>query len=622
MEEPLRLSEWADKYFKLSPESSYLAGDWITYPYQRAIMDVISNDDIPRVILKKPRRLGFTKMTVAEIAYAAVRLKRNVVSYHPTDGDAKGFVKDEIDPMLRDVACMSSVFSAKIGDTRSSSDTLEKKRFRGSVLDIKGGKSPGNYRRITKDIAIADELDEFEPDVGDQGDPIALIEGRIEGAVFPKLILGSTPTIKDASLIDTAHENAELKLIRLVPCPHCGAYQELVFDNLRCENKKPETVHYLCPHCKQKIGNELLDDMDEQGIWCNKERTVFYDDDTGAFLDQDGNILSTPKSVAFHIWQIFSRNTTWANIMRQWFEAQAKPEKLKTFINQVLAEVWEERGEHADHEKLMTALCVQYEHPVPEGILMITAGVDVQTADDLKRLEISVYGWGENERSALIEHAILYGDPHGDEVWEETDEYLNKTWPDWNGLERGIDATFIDSGDGNVTARVYKFTASRQWRHIYASKGKGGDGVPVIDKPSIKEPYKAKLFSVGVDEARAQIIARHDDTIITGQVHDMYPMHQQFVSEEFFKQMTSYYRKRERGKLVWKHTRERREAFDCKVYALAAMRFRLSTLISWSRIKNSYFHRLKNQEETRAPDKPIYARPGHERRRPNRRGPI
>ena len=41
--EKLTLSEWADRYAFLSAESSAEAGRWHTLPYQKGMMDVITN---------------------------------------------------------------------------------------------------------------------------------------------------------------------------------------------------------------------------------------------------------------------------------------------------------------------------------------------------------------------------------------------------------------------------------------------------------------------------------------------------------------------------------------------------------------------------------------------------
>ena len=44
--EPMTLDQWAGKHFYLSKESSYVEQAWEAWPFQRAIMACISNDDI------------------------------------------------------------------------------------------------------------------------------------------------------------------------------------------------------------------------------------------------------------------------------------------------------------------------------------------------------------------------------------------------------------------------------------------------------------------------------------------------------------------------------------------------------------------------------------------------
>ena len=45
----LSLSEWADEYAYLSAESSAEGGRWRTLPYQKGIMDAITNNNIEQV---------------------------------------------------------------------------------------------------------------------------------------------------------------------------------------------------------------------------------------------------------------------------------------------------------------------------------------------------------------------------------------------------------------------------------------------------------------------------------------------------------------------------------------------------------------------------------------------
>ena len=57
----LSLSEWADEFAYLSAESSAEGGRWRTLPYQKGIMDAITNPDIEQVTVMKSARVGYSK---------------------------------------------------------------------------------------------------------------------------------------------------------------------------------------------------------------------------------------------------------------------------------------------------------------------------------------------------------------------------------------------------------------------------------------------------------------------------------------------------------------------------------------------------------------------------------
>ena len=124
--EPIRLDEWSQQHFYLSAESSYVEGRWNAWPFQRAIMACISNDDIREITFIKSARIGYTKMLNAAIGYFAEHKRRNQALWQPTDDDAMEFVKTELDPMLRDVPIMQSVFPAYL--SRHKDNTLVQKK--------------------------------------------------------------------------------------------------------------------------------------------------------------------------------------------------------------------------------------------------------------------------------------------------------------------------------------------------------------------------------------------------------------------------------------------------------------------------------------------------------------
>ncbi len=62
-------SEWADRYYYLSPESSASPGKWKTLPYQREILDAMCDTQTEQVTFKKSARVGYNKMLNATIGY-------------------------------------------------------------------------------------------------------------------------------------------------------------------------------------------------------------------------------------------------------------------------------------------------------------------------------------------------------------------------------------------------------------------------------------------------------------------------------------------------------------------------------------------------------------------------
>jgi phage terminase large subunit GpA-like protein len=134
-----------------------------------------------------------------------------------------------------------------------------------------------------------------------------------------------------------------------------------------------------------------------------------------------------------------------------------------------------------------------------------------------------------------------------------------------------IACTCIDSG-GHFTQEVYRFVKTRESRRIFAIKGVGGVGRPIISRPSTANKGKIKLFAVGTDTAKELVMARlkiqeHGN----GYCH--YPINPKF-DEEFFKQLTAEERRTRYHKghaiLEWVKIRTRNEAFDLEVYNTAA----------------------------------------------------
>lgn len=71
----MTLSEWADSYAYLSAESSAEGGRWHTLPYQKGIMDAITNPKIEQISVMKSARVGYSKSLITSRPFIFTRIR-------------------------------------------------------------------------------------------------------------------------------------------------------------------------------------------------------------------------------------------------------------------------------------------------------------------------------------------------------------------------------------------------------------------------------------------------------------------------------------------------------------------------------------------------------------------
>src|SRR5690606_1165266 len=192
-------------------------------------------------------------------------------------------------------------------------------------------------------------------------------------------------------------------------------------------------------------------------------------------------------------------NASWGKLAQEFVEAKKSPDTLQVFVNTILAQGWREAAEEIDEAALAARAEPFGLEAIPEPVLVITAGVDVQR----DRLEIVFLGWSRDE-IFILGQSVIYGDPMADDVWSELDDALRTIWKHPKGGILRVDAAGVDAGDGETMDRVIGFTRARMARRIYALKGATGN------RPSIRasDTKGAKLFIVGVDGLKGQLASR------------------------------------------------------------------------------------------------------------------
>lgn len=575
---PMTLDEWAREHFYLSAESSYVEQQWTPWWFQRAIMCCISNDDIREIIWRKSARVGYTKIILAAMGYFAQHKRRNQVLWQPTDDDRDEFVKTELDPMLRDVAVMESVFPAYL--KRDKDNTLQAKKFLGSMAHLKGGKAAKNYRRISADVAFLDEYDAFDANIEKEGDPGTLASKRVEGATFPKLVFGTTPKLKGFSNIEKREKEADLLLQAYIPCPECGDYHPLVWGGkeeptgFKWSDDNPETVRHLCPHCGALISQAqyLGIDLDRVGRYQADDGTTL--DNDGVFRNAAGDIIRPPERVAFHIWSAYSPNVSWVGLVRDFLAAvresgEGKKEKLQTFWNTTLGEYWAEEFEKTDDNELRARAEPYPLERVPMGGLVLLAMTDTQP----NRLETSVWAYGRGCEMWAVAHRVFFGNPDEEEVWVDLDEFLFETeFMHASGQRLRISGAAIDTG-GHNTHAVYHWASKHSRRKVFATKGRSGREKHIRDGASkVDIDWKGRLRKNGL--VLWWVGTNHAKDLLHGrlQITKPGPGYVHFsneLSDEWFKQFTGEARTTRRTtrgeESTWTATRKRVEAWDCAI---------------------------------------------------------
>ena len=541
----LSVSAWADRYRQLSSESSAEAGKWSTSraEYQRGMMDAVSDASIETVVLMTAAQIGKTELINNVVGYHIHQDPAPMLVVQPTLEMAQTWSKDRLAPAVRD----TPVLSAKIKDPRSrdSGNTTLHKVFAGGHVTACGANSPSSLASRPCRLILCDEVDRYPLSAGTEGDPVSLAKKRSSTFWNRKIILVSTPTEKNHSRIEQAYQESDQRKY-FVACPDCKEEQVLRWAGVEWEQDKPATAHYVCEHC----GSCWDDAKRFRAIRYGKWKPT---------AEGDG------KTAGFHLSGLYSPWTPLEDSVRDFLASKRDPMRLKTWVNTFLGETWEDQGEQVDEHDLISR-CEDYGDGLPEDVLLLTAGVDVQ--DD--RLELEIVGWGRGEESWSIEYKTIYGDPSTAGLWMELDHVLQQKFQHPVHGEMILRAACVDSG-GHYTQQVYNYCRARAGRRVFAIKGIGGEGKPVIGRPTKNNIGKINLFPVGTDTTKELVYSRLK-IADEGEGYCHFPMGR---SEEYFrmltaeKKVTKYFKGRPRRE--WVKIRTRNEALDCRVYATAAL---------------------------------------------------
>lgn len=561
----LWVDQWADEYMRIPRDTGAAEpGKYRTSrtPYAREPMRCLSPaHPCKRVVTMVASQLMKTQIALNWIGGLIHMVPSNILTLLPSLSLAKR-VSSRISKTIKATPVLSERVAAN--RSRDSRNTMDTKEFEGGSLYVTTAGSAANLAELSARYIYGDEIDRWDVDVGEEGDPIELAETR--GSTFgrnAKFYFSSSPTIKGASRIADLFEASDQRYY-YVPCPHCGHMQILEWENLHY-SADFNVVHYQCagPECDVLIEEHHKGLMLAGGEW-------------RSHAPGDG------ETIGFHLNALYAPLgwTDWRSLAKQFEKAKKAQnrgdlEPMQVFYNTRLAKVWDSAQEQTKAEVLKERAGRETYGlgSMAYRVLMLTASVDVQA----NRLELMVMGWGVGMERWVIDYQVIWGDPADDRTWAVLDDKLKVRYPHPCGVGLGVLATAVDSG-GHHTDEVYQFCRLRRWRNIFAIKGASKPGRPVIaQRPSMvdvtwkgqTERNGAELWFVGTDTAKDWIYNRYPFEDGPGALHFANDLPDDFFDQCVAERKVARYIKGYK-RIEWvKGKAERNEALDLMVYNLA-----------------------------------------------------
>ena len=477
----------------------------------------------------------------------------------PTVELAKRNSKQRIDPLIEESDVLREL--VKSPRSRDSGNTVLSKEFPGGVLVMTGANSAVGLRSMAVRYLFLDEIDAYPGDVDGEGDPINLAFARTRTFSRRKVFMCSTPLITGLSRIEAAFAESDQRHY-WVPCPHCGEFQTLKFERLRWPKGEPRKAAYHCIACEQPIFNHQKNTMLARGEWRPEAAG-------------DG------RTRGYHLSSLYSPVGwySWERAAEDWEKAQGDVERLKSFVNLVLGESWQERGDAPDWQPLYDR---REDYPigtVPRGGLFLTAGADVQR----DRIEVEVVAWGRGKESWSVDYRVLMGDTARADVWRQLDALLDEEFPHASGVRLPIRVLCVDSGfNPRITYDWVRQHPQASWgpagaraahpRTAVAVKGTARTDRLILGASPVDSSRRrgTRLWTLGTPVAKSELYSRLRLAPPTEESGEPFPAgycHFPRYEEDYFRQLTA-------ESLVKGHwvvaPNRRNEALDCRVYARAA----------------------------------------------------
>jgi hypothetical protein len=336
-EDKMRAWEWCEKNLELSG-STPLKGAYRTNytPYVKGVLDALEDWKTQTIVLAWGSQTAKTTTLMAWLCWRITKHPSPTLWVMPTESLARSFSETRLQPMFRTCKPMA----VEMPENPDKFKLLEM-HFKNCVFNLIGSNSPASVASRPVEVVLCDELDKFAPATAKEASAFSLALERTKAFPRRKHVLTSTPTLLNGDVWQQYLAGTQEKYF--VPCPHCNHKQELVFTQVKWDEKAKKvdgkwdykavkaSAHYQCISCKGIINDGHKTKMLRAGEWVatNAEN-------------------AEPARRSFHLNSIYSPSITFSDCATKFLTEKHFLQGLQNFVNGWLALPWEDQFSEED----------------------------------------------------------------------------------------------------------------------------------------------------------------------------------------------------------------------------------------------------------------------------------
>jgi hypothetical protein len=376
----IKPSVWMERELTVPSEETAVPGRYrfTRHEFLREIVDSAVDPTIEVVAVQKPSQVGWTLAFTALACYFVRCDPSRILVAQPVADEAEVWSKDRLEPVVRASPTVAALI--RPAKQRDANNKILHKRFPGGALKLVGANSPTGLASWPAKRIMLDEVDRYPASAGDEGDPIVGEKAcadlpaarrqaargqhagpgraqphrgpgrpgrpaRVAGAVPPPgLPGGAAARVRPGEMVEGR---------RRAPPDGDGG--------LPLRGLRPRVVRHAADRERgpRPLGADGTDDEGPQ--LPDRRPDVARRDARRAGAD--------------------------------WIAARTD-EKRKVFVNTSLGRTWAEETDAPDWKDLARRREPLSRDVLPDGVLMLTCGVDVQK----RHLTYTVWGWGAAAR--------------------------------------------------------------------------------------------------------------------------------------------------------------------------------------------------------------------------------